>query len=68
LRRLELELKIDEAMLTSDGNVHDIDAVFADHLPDMTALAVEFDHMVDGRPRPSQTSPRKSNHIRKEIA
>ena len=63
-----VELKTDEAMLTGDGKFHDIDAVFADHLPEMTALAVELDHMVDGRPRPSQTSPRKWNQFRKETS
>jgi NAD(P)H-dependent FMN reductase len=63
-----VELKTNDAMLTVDGNFHDIDAAFADHLPEMTALAVELDRLVDGRPRPSQTSPRKWNQIRKETA
>lgn len=44
-----IELKADETMLTDDGNFHDIDAAFADHLPEITALVTELNHLVNGR-------------------
>ena len=40
-----IELKTDEAMLTDDGNFHDIDAAFADHLAQVTALATELNDL-----------------------
>ena len=39
------ELKTDEAMLTDDGNFHDIDAAFADSLAQVTALATELNYL-----------------------
>jgi hypothetical protein len=63
-----IELRTDEAMLTGDGNFHDIDAAFADHLPEMTGLAVELDHLVNGPLRPVQTSTRKPNRAHKETS
>lgn len=43
-----IELKTDEAMLTHDGNFHDIDAALADYLPQVPALATELNHLVNG--------------------
>ena len=63
-----IELKTHEAMLTGDGNFHDVDAAFAEHLPEMTALAIELGRLVNGRPRPSQTNPRRPNRTHKEIS
>ena len=40
-----IELKTDEAMLTDDGNFHDIDAAFADSLAQVTALATELNYL-----------------------
>ena len=47
MRRTEtnIELKTDEAMLTDDGNFHDIDAAFADHLAQVTAVATELNDL-----------------------
>jgi NAD(P)H-dependent FMN reductase len=52
-----VELKTDPAMFTDDGAFHDIDAAFADHLPRVTALAVELDHLVRTMPEPIHTRP-----------
>ena len=40
-----IELKTDEAMLTDDGNFYDIDAAFADHLAQVTAVAIELNDL-----------------------
>lgn len=40
-----IELKTDEAMLTDDGNFHDIDVAFAEHLAQVTALAAELNRL-----------------------
>ena len=42
-----IELKTDETM-ASDGDFHDIDAAFADYLAQVTALAAEINHLVNG--------------------
>ncbi len=63
-----IELKTHEAMLTGDGNFHDVDAAFAEHLPEMTALAIELGRLVNDHPRPSQTSPRRPNRPHKEVS
>ena len=44
-----IELKTDEAMLTDDGNFHDIDAAFAAYLTQATALSIELNHLVNAR-------------------
>jgi NAD(P)H-dependent FMN reductase len=62
-----IELKTDPAMFTDDGNFHDTDAAFADHLPQVTALAVELDRLVTTIPRPTHTR-RKQNPTLKEIS
>jgi NAD(P)H-dependent FMN reductase len=43
-----VELKTNEAMLTDDGDFHDIDAAFADYIAKVTALASELTHLVNG--------------------
>jgi NAD(P)H-dependent FMN reductase len=40
-----VELKTVEAMLAADGNFYDIDAAFADHLAQVTALATELSYL-----------------------
>jgi hypothetical protein len=47
MRRSEtnVELKTGEAMLTDDGNFYDIDAAFADHRAQVTALATELNYL-----------------------
>lgn len=52
-----IEIETDEAMLTRDGNFRDIDAAFANYLPEMNALANELDSLVNEGIRPNQTSP-----------
>ena len=57
-----IELKTDETMLTDDGNFHDIDAAFADYLAQVTALASELNHLVNGHDeaepnKPTSTKP-----------
>ncbi len=61
-----IELETDETMLTGDGNFHDIDAAFADHLPEMAEFAVELDRLVDERLWASQSRPR--NQTQKETS
>jgi NAD(P)H-dependent FMN reductase len=63
-----VELKIDDAILTGDGHFYDIDVAFADHLSEVTALATELGYLVNNRPGPSQTTTRKLNQIREETA
>lgn len=58
----DIELKTEETMLTDAGNLHDIDAAFADYLPQVTALATELNHLVDGHAeakphKPTSTKP-----------
>jgi NAD(P)H-dependent FMN reductase len=40
-----IELKIDEAILASDGSFRDINSAFADNSAQATALAVELNHL-----------------------
>ena len=40
-----IELKTDEAMLTDDGNFHDVDAACGDYVGQVSALATELDSL-----------------------
>jgi NAD(P)H-dependent FMN reductase len=51
-----IELKVDQAMFRDDGNFHDSDAAFAGYLVQVTALANELSHSVNGY---GQTKPHK---------
>ncbi len=42
-----IELRIDAAMLTDDGNLGDIDAALADYLPQVTTLATELSQLLN---------------------
>jgi NAD(P)H-dependent FMN reductase len=44
-----IELRINDAMLTDEGHLHDIDAAFADYLAHVTKLAIEVDQLVNDR-------------------
>lgn len=63
-----VELKTERAMLTDEGNFHDIDAAFIDCLPRVTALAVELDHLVDGHAQTGNALPRKRNRTPEETS
>lgn len=51
-----VELKTDEARARDDGNFHDIDAAFADHLSEITALGTDLHKLANGDAGPSHTA------------
>jgi NAD(P)H-dependent FMN reductase len=42
-----IALKTDETMASDEGDFHDIDAAFADYLPQVTALAIELNRLLN---------------------
>jgi NAD(P)H-dependent FMN reductase len=63
-----IELKIDEAMLTDDRNFHDIDDAFAEYHAQAIALGIELNGFINGIARPRHTSPREQNRTLKETS
>jgi NAD(P)H-dependent FMN reductase len=61
-----IELKTDETMLTDAGILHDIDAAFADYVPQATALATELSQMVNGHDEAERHESAKRNRTLKE--